>query len=102
MYRLRPTDRTTRRKNNRTLMDLDFDYLDLETVRTYHFGNGLTTTVENVKRIAVVDTRLGLVHKLVTASGIKIVIPTGWVALEIITDEPWMWPTEDSQFGDLA
>ena len=55
-----------------------------ENSRKYSFPNGGTVELAGVKRLAVSASGT---HRIETADGRKHIIPTGWVHIEIDTEE---------------
>jgi hypothetical protein len=55
----------------------------VERSRTYHFPSGEKITIEGVSQILV---RPSGSHRLVTQTGVKWIIASGWIAIEIDVD----------------
>ncbi len=63
------------------------DFVELQPIeksRKYTFPSGATVELEAVKRLAVSESGT---HRIETADGIKHIVPSGWIHIEIVTDE---------------
>jgi hypothetical protein len=65
-------------------MNFEWKEISGETCRTYIFPGG-KYDVYNVRRLCV---RPSGTHRLETENGHKYIIPTGWIAIEIVA-EAW-------------
>lgn len=66
-------------------METEITKLDpAERSRTYRFSGGETLKFENVVALGVSPRGT---HRLELASGAKVIVPTGWLAIELDVDK---------------